>query len=113
VKARTNRWLQGSFDLFNRKYFFGRLIAIECTYGKPVKGADAHWELRDRTIVIDKDLRTHDSLALICLLHEMAHAYLELDEYEGGTTVKDNYHGMRYQAEIWRLIQMGGYDGLL
>ena len=113
IKNRTNEWLKKSFDLFNNRYFFGRLVSTKVEYGTPQEGADAHWDGQSRTIIVDKNLRTHDSLAMICLLHEMAHAYLDMDEYEGGTTTKDRFHGMRYQAEIWRLIQAGAYDGLL
>ena len=114
ITPRKDKWLRGSYDIFNDKYYDNKLPEdIKVFYGTPVDSDDAHWDPVKREIVVNKDLRTHDSLALICLLHEMAHVKMDEECYIGGTTLKDPHHGMRYQAEIDRLYKVGAYDGLL
>lgn len=111
---RDSKWLKRSFDVYNSAYHNDALSSgITVIFGTSKKGVDAHWEPTTRSIVVSEKLRNHDSLALICLHHEMAHAKLALDGYVGGTVVKDRHHGMRFQAELDRLYKAGAYDGLL
>lgn len=114
MKPRSDKWLQMSFNIYNERYHDGKLSSsIRAIFGNTHDQNDAHWDPKTRAIVINKDLADHDTLALICLHHEMAHAKLELDGYVGGTLDKDPHHGMRYLAELDRLYKAGAYDGLL
>lgn len=114
MKPRTDKWLKKSFDIYNERYHNCALSSsITVRFGQTMNAHDAHWDPAAREIVVNKTLETHDSLALICLHHEMAHAKLDLDGYVGGTVDKDPHHGMRFQAELDRLYKMGAYDGLL
>lgn len=114
MKPRSDRWLKNSYSIYNEKYFDGVLSpSIKVYFGATANNHDAHWEPSTREIVVNKSLRTHDSLALICLLHEMCHSKMDLEGYVGGTTTDDPHHGMRYQAELDRLYRVGAYDGLL
>ena len=111
---RTNQWLQESYRLFNDVYFGGNLPCnAAVVYGVPNKKHDAHFDPRNMSIVVWEGLKDHDGLALLCLLHEMAHFKLEMGGHRGGTTIKDKNHGMIFQSEIVRLFNIGAYDGLL
>jgi hypothetical protein len=73
--------------------------------------ADAAWRPALGEIWIDQVYARSESIALILLLHEMAHVKLEGTYF--GHPSKNPGHGMIFQAEIFRLIMAGAYDGLL
>ena len=105
--------LQKAFEGLNSHYFDGKVpISTKVVFGEPTRNADAHYDKKRNEIVINKVIRDHDTLVLICLLHEMIHAKLE-STYVGSASSDDPFHGMIYQAEIVRLFNAGAYDGLL
>lgn len=103
--------LQKEFDYVNKTYFDGKLPPVPVKWGNLIggrKAADGCIE-SDGTIVIDNLLKYRPRLAAITVRHEMVH--LSLPEYFG--CIPDKDHGMLFQAGIFRLINMGAYDGLL
>lgn len=114
MKPRTDKWLAKSYNRFNSRYYNNMLPSnVTVRFGTPLTGSDAHWDPIAREIVVNSTLRSHDTLVLICLHHEMVHIKMHTEGYVGGTTVEDPHHGMRYQAELDRLYKLGAYDGLL
>jgi hypothetical protein len=69
---------------------------------------DGKYSFTTKSIKIDEGLREHENLVVICLIHEMAHAYIDV---KNGNGFDD--HGMIFQAELYRLFMAGAYDGLL
>ncbi len=109
MKNTTDKKLQQEFDKLNGRFFDGRLDDISVQF-KNI-GPDGMYHIGSKQITIDSKLRQHLSLILIVLLHEMAHADLDLRGYRGHQ--EDGGHGMMYQAELVRLFQAGAYDGIL
>ncbi len=108
----NNRSLKKSFDLYNNLYFDDKLPSTTIVvFGKTTHNADGNYRTKENKIVIHPDLKEHDVLCSICLLHEMGHC--KLVHYVGGTMSDDPNHGMIYQAELYRLFMLGAYDGLL
>ena len=109
----NNAELKEYFRVYNERYFDDKLNSnTKTTFGKTKKRIDGYCHLSENRIVINENLRQHDVLTLICLLHEMAHIKLG-STYVGGIFFEDADHGMLYQAELVRLIHAGAYDGLL
>jgi hypothetical protein len=108
----VSKFLQKSFDVYNKRYHNNEIPPTKVIFGKTTRGADGNYIPARALIVIDEDLKGHEALCMICLHHEMAHAKLEAT-YRGGTTTEDPHHGMIYQAELVRLFHAGAYDGLL
>ncbi len=109
----TDARLRKFFTTYNDMYFDNKVPQnTQVTFGKTTRGSDGNFLRKEGKIVIDVSIYDHDSLALICLLHEMIHAKLE-STYVGGASSEDGIHGMIYQAEIVRLFHAGAYDGLL
>ncbi len=105
--------LQKTFRIFNDRYFNNRIPShTKVRYGKPKKNADAHYDPNTNEIIINKDLAEHNTIVFICLLHEMVHAKLDTT-YIGSAVDENPHHGMIFQAEIYRLVNAGAYDGLL
>lgn len=109
----NNRQLKNRFLAYNIKYFDGKLLnSTVVVFGKTRLNADGNYDFNENKVTISQALQDHDALALICLLHEMAHAKLR-PTYVGEVGSKDPDHGMIYQAELVRLFHAGAYDGLL
>jgi len=109
----NNKWLSKEFHNLNKMFFDSKIIGVTVKFGNlSPTGASGVWRRHSRTIVICNKARAtaDESYVAIVLLHEMAHAYLDND-YKGYP--KDGGHGSRFQAEMWRLIMAGAYDGLL
>ena len=109
-----NVWLQRKFDDFNEAYFYGRISKeYKVVFGNTKKeDNNGTCDTNARVITLDQDLQKIGCQRHIMtdLLHEMVHAYLG-DDYIGHE--KDRFHGMRFKAELWRLIMIGAFDGLL
>ena len=110
---RTDKWLKDVYKNFNTRYHDDKLPDVVVRFGTPKKDADAHWDQSTREIVVNENLKGHDTLCYICMHHEMAHVKLDAEGYKGGAVSDDPFHGMRYQAELDRLYKTGAYDGLL
>ena len=105
--------LRQYFNNYNTQFFQDKLPSTTpLFFVKNLKRGrercDAMYSSTTGSIKIDESLRDHENLAVICLVHEMAHAYL----YIKGCSEFDD-HGMIYQAELVRLFNAGCYDGLL
>jgi hypothetical protein len=110
VKDSKLRWY---FHNYNIQFFQGKIPpSTPVFFVKNLKRGrtrcDGLHEGVTGSIKIDESLREHESLAVIVLIHEMAHAYLDI---KGCSDFDD--HGMIYQAELVRLFNAGGYTGLL
>jgi SprT-like family protein len=110
MKKTTDKQLQKEFDELNERFFDYRLTAIKIGFKKMIK-TDGAFNCIDKEIKINDGLRNFPVLTSIVLLHEMAHADLDLRGYKGYQS--DGGHGMVYQAELDRLYKAGAYDGLL
>lgn len=104
----TNKDLQRLFNINNHRYFEDQ---IDSGYTvKFEKSQDDGFHIPSvKKISINADLRRHPDLALLVLLHEMAHA--SLPEYRGAED--QNTHGMLFQAKLVELFNKGAYDGIL
>jgi len=109
MKKTTDKKLQKQFDELNERFFGYRLEAITVQFAKI--SPDGLFNMRTKEIKLNDGLRKFPVLGLTVLLHEMAHADLDLHGYRG--YLRDGGHGMLFQAELNRLYQAGAYDGLL
>src|ERR1700674_1351068 len=109
TKIMTNAQLQKEFYRLNERFFDGRL-SCEVRF-QAMPGVDGLFNPRYQRIAIKSSLKSSSSLVSIVLLHEMAHADLELRGYRGYPG--DGGHGMLFQVELDKLYRMGCYDGLL
>lgn len=110
--------IRNIFDTLNSRFFGNRLSSkwdvrfvhnLKSTYRKKWIRIDGLCRYETMEIFIDKSLAKHADAAVITLIHEMAHA--DLMEYVGYDS--DEKHGMRFQAKIVELFNLGAYDGLL
>ncbi len=108
------------FEGFNESFFDNKIcppVKIRFVTEKAMRkvnsreAADAAWRPRLNEIWIDKSYRRSESICCLLLLHEMAHAALE-STYVGHPG-HHRGHGMIFQAELYRLIRAGAYDGVL
>lgn len=113
IHLMNDRKLKTEFDHLNERFFRGKIVLNHVGYaGKSmVKGASGAYFRDEKKILLDSDLRKFPNLSCVILLHEMAHAHLELQDYSGYPM--DAGHGMRFQVELDRIYREGGYDGLL
>jgi len=108
----TDKKLRLAFDLFNEKYFEGKIRdSIEVRYADNQDcGPDDGLSSED-FIYIQKDFKYHPDMGLIVLLHEMQHCYMHQKGYrawkDGGG------HHMLFFAGLDRLYKAGAYEGLL
>lgn len=116
----TEKDMSVLFDGFNEEFYDGEIrppVKIRFVSEKEMrktcihKEADAVWWPKLHEIWIDKVYARSESICCLLLLHEMAHAALE-NVYVGHPGPHRG-HGMIFQAEIYRLIQAGAYDGVL
>jgi hypothetical protein len=110
MKDSKLRWY---FHNYNMQFFQGKLPpSTPVFFVKNLKRCrtkcDGLYSSDTGAIKIEETLQDHESLAVICLIHEMAHAYV----YINGCNAFDD-HGMIYQAELYRLFHAGAYDSLL
>jgi hypothetical protein len=71
-------------------------------------GGTAAFEPNSMTIHISERVTPLENVAKICLLHEMVHVKLYTENKDA-----DEAHGIRFKAEIKRLIEAGAYDNLV
>jgi hypothetical protein len=109
MKNTTDKKLRQQFDKIDERFFDNRLDLINVQFKDIVP--DGMYDMRTGEITIDSKLRKHITLVLIVLLHEMAHASLDLQGYRGYH--EDGGHGGLFQAELDRLYRAGAFDGLL
>jgi hypothetical protein len=109
MKNTTDKKLRQEFDKIDERFFDNRLDLINVQF-KDI-APDGMYNMNTGEITIDSKLRKHLTLVLIVLLHEMAHASLDLQGYRGYR--EDDGHGMLFQAELDRLYRAGAFDGLL
>jgi len=108
-KRVSNKQLREIFIHLNKKYFNGAL---------PIPGVLKFVDLEDEgdegictsdEILISKSLQDHPDYAWLTLLHEMVH--WKLRAY--GRDYGDDSHGYNFKREIFRLWDLGAYEGLL
>jgi len=108
------------FEGFNKEFFDAKIwppVKIRFVSQKEMhkitshESADATWRPHAHEIWIDEIYRRSESICCLLLLHEMAHAVLE-STYVGHPG-RHRGHGMIFQAELYRLVRAGAYDGLL
>lgn len=105
-----NKQLRKAFRCYNKLYFNNQLEEPDIVRYSNITNEGASglttWQTQGATkIQIHSGLKKFEKLSCIVLLHEMAHLAVGLDCIE--------QHGIRYQAEIYRLIMAGAYDSLL
>jgi hypothetical protein len=112
VKLGTDKKLRGVFNIFNEKYFEGKIRDnIEIRYGNNEDCENCDGLASCDFIYVHEDFKRHPDMGLIILLHEMQHCHMLQKGYndwkeEGG-------HHMLFYAGIDRIYKMGGYEGLL
>jgi hypothetical protein len=105
--------LKWYFNSYNLQFFQGKIppttpvFFVKNLKMRRIK-CDGVYSSLTGSIKIHESLREHENLVVICLIHEMAHAYLDGKDCRGFDD-----HGMMYQAELVRLFNAGAYDGLL
>ena len=109
----TNKDLQKHFKLLNECFFNNRLESIKVSFGEFEKddSMDGVYDLGDRHIFLIAGLKEFPNFLTTVLLHEMAHADLDLRGYRGYPS--DGGHGGAFQVELDRLYRAGAYEGLL
>jgi len=107
----TNKILQKSFNILNKRFFQGRLNGAIVKFGDCGEDGKADGEHTSGEITISSDFKRHPDMALLTLLHEMVHADLDREGYIG--YVSDGGHHTRFYAGIDRLYKAGAYEGLL
>lgn len=110
MKGQTNDALRRLFRTLNKVRFNNEIeepdvIRFADLEEEELSGSATTTSQAPTVVEISHGLRMYPSLTAIVTLHEMAHLHV-------GTGYHPS-HGMRFQAEIWRLIQEGAYDGLL
>jgi hypothetical protein len=96
-------------NAFQQKYFPGCEPNVTVTVNiNPKFGGAAAFEPATMTIHISERVAPLENVAKICLLHEMVHVKLYMENQDA-----DEAHGPRFQAEIKRLIQAEAYDNLV
>jgi hypothetical protein len=111
IKKQTNDDLRRMFrrlnkDRFNKEIEEPDVIRFADLQEEEISGSASMTSQSPSVLEIDNGLRLFPRLTEIITLHESAHLRLLAKGY-------DPYHGMQFQAEIWRLISQGAYDGLL
>ena len=111
MRLYTDKKLREAFNLFNEKYFEGKIRTnIEVRYGDNEDCESSDGLSCADFIYIHEDFRSHPDMGLIILLHEMQHCYLA---QKGYNSWKGDSHQMLFYAGIDRIYKMGGYEGLL
>jgi hypothetical protein len=112
MKPKTNKWLQKTYEALNNQFFDGRLKL------RPSKVRFASWDELDDdgmyligdSLLVNEDFKTHETMCVIVLLHEMVH----VDQNQGGYVgYTDDSHDLIFHAGIDRLYRAGAYETLL
>ena len=102
----NDRKLQNEFNHLNGRFFHDKIVLNHVGYTTTKnmpKGADGYYHRCNKTIFLDSRLQDFPNFSCMVLIHELAHAYLEIQDYKGYPA--DGGHGMMFQAEIARLIK--------
>lgn len=114
----TGKGLRFLFDSLNERFFENRISPaykirfvqnLKAKHAGKLQRIDGMHRPSTLEILIDQDFARHEDACTITLIHEMAHA--DLHGYLG--YVSEHQHGMRYQAKLVELFNLGAYDGLL
>lgn len=112
IHKMNDRTLWREFHHINHRFFSGKIVLKELGYTRKMpKNANGYYDGIHKAIFIDSRLRDFPNLSCMILIHETAHAYLDILDYKGYPA--DTGHGMMFQAELARLIREGAYDGIL
>ena len=114
IHKMNDRKLQNEFNHLNTRFFHDKIVLNRIGYiskSKMPNGADGYYHKDDKSIFLDSRLKDFPNFSCMVLIHELAHAYLEIQDYKGYPA--DGGHGMMFQAELVRLIREGCYDGIL
>jgi hypothetical protein len=109
----TDRRLQNEFELLNDRFFSGKITLTYVGFSAKSlpRGAMGAYFNDSKRILIDPAFKNYPRICTELLLHEMAHAHLDLQGYVGYPG--DAGHGNLFAVEIDRLYKAGGYDGIL
>jgi len=109
----TQKQLQTEFNQLNDRFFQGKLNGVQVRFGKTegIRGADGSFNTMTKIIRVSPIFQNLPVMCCIVLIHEMAHAYLDLMGYVGYPA--DAGHGGLFQVELDRLYKAGAYDSLL
>lgn len=100
------------FHNLNDRFFHGKIVLNHVGYTRKMpRNANGYYDSVNKVIFLYSPLRDFPVLSCMVLIHEMAHAYLDLQDYKGYPS--DAGHGMVFQAELARLFKEGAYDGIL
>jgi hypothetical protein len=117
-RIRTANDLLRQYDVLNKRYFNGALPTPDIIDFKKLKAKDAELDPEAETVfdfannlslIISEKFRGHNSIILMLMLHEMCH--ISKGRAHGSHAGDD--HGYSFGAEIFRLISLGAYDGIL
>jgi len=114
IHKMTDQKLWKEFHHLNSRFFHDKIVLKEIGYlptKKMPKNANGFYDGHNKWIFLDSRLQDFPVLTCMILIHEMAHAYLDLQDYKGYPA--DAGHGMMFQAELTRLFKEGAYDGIL
>lgn len=108
----NDRQLRQEFNHLNDRFFQSKIVLNHVGYTRKMpKDANGYYDSIHKVIFLDFRLRDFPNLSCMILIHETAHAYLDIQDYKGYPA--DTGHGMMFQAELARLIREGAYDGIL
>lgn len=110
MKRQTNDDLRRMFRQLNKMRFGNMLeepdvIRFADLAEEELSGHVTETTQAPTVLEIDHGLKTYPSLTTIVMLHEQAHLGVGCGYHP--------MHGTAFQAEIYRLMQSGAYDGLL
>ena len=109
----TDRSLQQEFELLNNRFFSGKIALTYVGFSAKSlpRGAMGAYFNFTKKILIDPAFKNYPRICTELLLHEIAHAHLDLQGYVGYPG--DSGHGNLFAVEIDRLYKAGAYDGIL
>ena len=113
IKKMSDVSLLVEFDMLNEFFFAGKIVLNRVEFAKkPLsRGAMGAYFNQRKWILIDKTFMNFPRICTELLLHEMAHAHLDLQGYVGYPS--DEGHGGLFHVEIDRLYKAGAYDSIL
>ena len=113
ISKMTDDLLWDEYIHLNKHFFEDKinLYRVAFTNKRNIDHADGAYFPTRKWILIDVGLRNFPRIVQVVLIHEMAHANLDLQGYKGYPG--DGGHGDRFHVEIDRLYKLGIYDGFL
>ena len=94
------------FSAMNSQFFDRKIPAMRVRFAN----IDEEGLFKPEEILINQSLKKFPDLATLVLLHEMNHAYVRLNGYNG---IMNDGHDIIFHVGIDRLYKAGAYEGIL